>query len=123
MGKFYVYEHWRPDRGECFYVGKGSRTRAYRMRGRNRRHLTIQRILARDGLRVEVKLFKCGMTEDEAFAVERERISHWTGRGFFLANMTEGGEGRAPRFTRHRPRPASNVVSLQVYRNLQVGRR
>lgn len=24
---FYVYEHWRPDKGECFYVGKGKKHR------------------------------------------------------------------------------------------------
>ena len=42
-GKFYVYEHWRPDRGECFYVGKGHGRRAYDMRrGRNRWHKFMQ---------------------------------------------------------------------------------
>lgn len=25
---FYVYEHWRLDRDECFYVGKGTGKRA-----------------------------------------------------------------------------------------------
>lgn len=28
MSIFYVYEHWRPDKDVCFYVGKGSKGRA-----------------------------------------------------------------------------------------------
>ena len=28
MNIFYVYEHWRPDHDECFYVGKGKGGRA-----------------------------------------------------------------------------------------------
>ena len=42
MGRFYVYEHWRPDRDECFYVGKGKGGRANVMYGRNRHHEAVQ---------------------------------------------------------------------------------
>lgn len=37
-GLYYVYEHWRLDKDECFYVGKGRGNRAYKMRDRNRFH-------------------------------------------------------------------------------------
>jgi hypothetical protein len=32
--KFYVYEHWRPDKDVCFYVGKGHGRRAYKTAGK-----------------------------------------------------------------------------------------
>lgn len=34
MNNFYVYEHWRPDTGVCFYVGKGKEKRAWDMKRR-----------------------------------------------------------------------------------------
>lgn len=35
---FYVYEHWRLDRDECFYVGKGQRKKAYWRRWREKQN-------------------------------------------------------------------------------------
>jgi len=90
---FYVYEHWRPDRGECFYVGKGRGNRANIMRRRNSHHTAIQLKLSRMGLCVEVKLVSTELTEMEAFALEKERIAFWRADGADLANFTDGGEG------------------------------
>lgn len=91
---FYVYEHWRPDRGECFYVGKGKGGRANSLRhGRNRFHKFIQTKLLRLGSAVEVKIVTDGLNEIEAFALERERIAFWRDGGANLANMSDGGEG------------------------------
>jgi hypothetical protein len=71
-GKFYVYEHWRPDRGECFYVGKGQGRRAYDMRrGRNRWHKFLQAKLSALGTAIEIKIIAEGLTEEEAFAKEK----------------------------------------------------
>lgn len=90
----YVYEHWRPDLDVCFYVGKGKAKRAYDMRrGRNRYHKFIQAKLAEMGMLVEVRLVLSGLTEEEAFSAEREKISFWREKGIKLANMTDGGEG------------------------------
>ena len=47
--RFYVYEHWRLDRDECFYVGKGKKYRAYKMQDRNRYHAAIVGKLQREG--------------------------------------------------------------------------
>ena len=90
---FYVYEHWRPDRNECFYVGKGKRSRANMMRRRNKFHAAIQNKLARLGLAVEVRIIAHGLTEAEAFDLERTRIALWQSDGADLANMTKGGDG------------------------------
>jgi hypothetical protein len=96
---FYVYEHWRPDRGECFYVGKGRGRRANIMKRRNKHHRAIQEKLARLGMCVEVKIVGHGLSEDEAFELEKKRIAFWRSENCDLANMTDGGEGT----TGHKP--------------------
>lgn len=90
---FYVYEHWRPDTGACFYVGKGKSKRAHKMSGRSDFHQKIINKLLRMGMCVEVKIFASGLTEEEAFQIEISRISHWRKLGIQLANRTNGGDG------------------------------
>lgn len=95
---FYVYEHWRPDKDECFYVGKGRGKRANAMYARNRYHKFIQSKLSKMGLCVEVRIYKGQLTEEESFKIEIERISFWRSYGVDLVNLTDGGEGQ---FGRH----------------------
>lgn len=90
---FYVYEHWRPDRDEPFYVGKGRGGRANMMARRNKYHKAIQGKLHKNGYAVEVKIVATNLTEEEAFSLEKERISLWRSQGIDLANMTDGGDG------------------------------
>lgn len=89
---FYVYEHWRPDTGACFYVGKGHDDRAYKFR-RNKYHKHIVKKLARAGLKPDVHIVKSGLDESAALALEVERIAYWKAQGVTLANITNGGEG------------------------------
>lgn len=91
--RFYVYEHWRPDKDICFYVGKGRGPRAEIMGRRNPYHKAIQKHVAKLGMCVEVRMVAEGLTEDEAFSVECDRIAFWRAAGVRLANMTNGGEG------------------------------
>lgn len=91
---FYVYEHWRPDKDICFYVGKGHGKRAYSL-SRKGYHLNIRNRLAALGMCVEVRLVRGELTETEAFDLERERIAFWRSAGVRLANLTDGGEGPA----------------------------
>jgi hypothetical protein len=91
--RFYVYEHWRPDKGVCFYVGKGSGTRAYNMSSREPHHKAIRKKLMAMGLSVEIRIFASNLTEVEAFEVERERIAHFRSKGSCLSNITDGGGG------------------------------
>lgn len=90
---FYVYEHWRLDRDECFYVGKGKGKRAYELKNRNRHHKAIVAKLSRIGSAFEVRIVSSGLTEDEAFNLERDRIAFWRGKNVDLANLTDGGDG------------------------------
>lgn len=90
---FYVYEHWRPDRDECFYVGKGHGGRANLMSTRNAHHKNIQAKLARMGMCVEVRMIAVGLTSGAALSFEVERIAFWRADGAELANLTIGGEG------------------------------
>jgi hypothetical protein len=94
---FYVYEHWRPDKNECFYVGKGKvyagkPYRAYSMsKRRNRHHRAIVDKLREAGLQPEVRIVFNTDVEDEAFAREIERIALWRRLGVALANSADGG--------------------------------
>jgi len=91
MDSFYVYEHWRPDTGACFYVGKGNGRRAWRMRGRSRHHRVIQSELIALGMAVDVRIVAQNLAEEAAFAMEQGRIAFYPLAD--LCNMTEGGEG------------------------------
>jgi len=88
---FYVYEHWRPDTNICFYVGKGSKDRAWNMKKRNLYHKAIQSKLMSMGLSVDVRIIVSNLTEESAFMVERDKIAFYGREN--LSNMTDGGEG------------------------------
>jgi hypothetical protein len=93
-GIYYVYEHWRPDKGSCFYVGKGKGKRAHDFRrGRNRRHKFIVAALKEAGLNAEVRIIATCLSESEAFKLEVERIAFWRASGVAISNATDGGEG------------------------------
>jgi hypothetical protein len=92
--RFYVYEHWRPDEGVIFYVGKGQKRRAWDThRGRNRWHKFIFAKLKAIGMKHEVRIVHKGMKEVDALAKERELIAQWRALGADLVNLTDGGEG------------------------------
>ncbi|MDE2104494.1 MAG: GIY-YIG nuclease family protein [Patescibacteria group bacterium] len=110
---YYVYEHWRPDRDECFYVGKGRGNRANVLYGRNTHHTAIQLKLSRLGLCVEIRLVATELTESMAFELERERIAFWRANGNDLANFTDGGEGGS------NPRPETR----ELMRKAKLGRK
>lgn len=91
MNSFYVYEHWRPDTGACFYVGKGKRSRAWHLYHRSKWHNNILAKLERAGLSLDVRIIAEGLSNEEAVALEIERIAFY-GRAN-LVNLTDGGEG------------------------------
>jgi hypothetical protein len=90
---FYVYEHWRSDKDQPFYVGKGFKKRAYQMTMRNRRHVIVQNYLDRIGASIEVKIVATSLTERQAFDMEVDLIAVWTDKGCELVNVTKGGDG------------------------------
>lgn len=90
---FYVYEHWRPDTGVIFYVGKGHGKRAYCVKKRNKRHVEIVQTLIAGGFALQVRIVRNEMSEAEAFDAERQLITNWRSLGADLVNLTSGGQG------------------------------
>ena len=89
---YYVYEHWRLDKDECFYVGKGKKYRAFTDAYRNDHWHNIVNKLNRIGSGWEVRMVSTGLTNQEAIKLEIERIAFWKDR-VDLSNKTIGGEG------------------------------
>lgn len=88
MNTFYVYVHRRADNGEIFYVGKGSRNRFRTPYGRSPEwHSAIQR----HGFTAHV--VEDGLTEAEAYEVERSFITTLRNLGHDLVNLSAGGTG------------------------------
>ncbi len=90
---YYVYEHWRLDKDECFYVGKGKGRRAYEKSCRGNHWKSVVKYLNKIGSAYEIRMVKTGITEKEAFSLEIERISFWKSIGVNLTNKTNGGDG------------------------------
>jgi hypothetical protein len=89
-----LYEHWRLDRNECFYVGIGkAKSRPYDIKKRNRHHKAIVAKAFREGFAVEVRIVQSGLTWEEACSAEIDRINFWRGIGVDLANIASGGNG------------------------------
>lgn len=84
--RFYVYEHLKPNTGEVFYIGKGSKNRAYQTRSRNN-HWT--NIVNKYGL--EVNIIYNNLTNQEAGQKEIDLIEFYGLDN--LCNMTQGGDG------------------------------
>ena len=93
--EFYVYEHWRPDKGLPFYVGKGKgkRANAFGKGHRGKRHQNICKKLHKLGLAVEVRVVFNYLQEEQAFELEKSQISYWRSQNIQLINQTGGGEG------------------------------
>jgi len=83
---YYVYTHTRLDTGAVFYVGKGKERRAF---WQNQRNKHWKAIVAKAGF--DVNFVALGLSEKEAFELEKETISYY-GRAN-LANYTDGGDG------------------------------
>jgi hypothetical protein len=83
--RFYVYEHLKPNTGEVFYIGRGTKNRAYQTRSRNNHWANI---VKKHGL--EVNIVYKNLTSSEANQKEIELIDFY---GFYnLCNMTSGGD-------------------------------
>jgi hypothetical protein len=112
---FYVYEHWRTDTNLPFYVGKGHGARAFNMHhGRNHLHKSVQGHLAVSDARIEIKTIADGLSEENAFALEREKIAFWINSGVTLANLSAGGQGASG--YRHTPEAIAKAVAFHTGR-------
>lgn len=88
MNCFYVYEHIRKDNGTVFYVGKGSRRRAFDTQNRNQNWHNIAKNYGFD-----VRFVVNNIDEDFAMLIECELIHKLKLIGVSLTNKTSGGQG------------------------------
>lgn len=109
---FYVYTHSRSSNGSVFYVGKGKGRRAFIRRGRS---LHWERVADKHGFYATI--VADGLTEDEAFKIEREKISQFRAKGCGLVNQTYGGEGVSGH--KHTPDAIKEISasSLEMWRD------
>ena len=82
---YYVYAHAKPD-NTVFYIGKGTRQRAWSTHGRNERW---QRTVAKYGY--EVILLADGLTQEQAVEEEAAVIAHFKPFGT-LVNILDRGD-------------------------------
>lgn len=91
MGDFvvyYTYSHSTPE-GIVFYIGKGTKDRAYSIRDRG----WAWRELVAKAKGILIKIEADWETEDLAFKHEKELIKYYKDLGMQLVNQTEGGLG------------------------------
>ena len=75
-----LYEHWRADLNECFYVGVSwarEDSRPYNFTSRNKHYGRIISKLRKSGLKPEVKIMASNLTKKEALELEVSQISYW----------------------------------------------
>ena len=86
---FLVYVHTRLDNGEPFYVGKGTVKRIRRTTNRNQHWKRIVNKCNGFGSII----IKSGLTEDDAFQLEKDTIAEYRIKNINLCNYTDGGDG------------------------------
>ena len=92
---FYVYAHYTPT-GRLFYIGKGSKKRAYSFYKRGSHWDNVVAKYGTPTVEILAK-FEC---EQDAFNKEVSLIAQYRSEGIELCNKTDGGEGTAGyRFT------------------------
>lgn len=85
---FYVYEYYIVETDEIFYVGKGTGKRMYELHNRNKYFQAIY-----NKYECDVRVYRDNLTNEEACALEIERIAELREIGQAKTNMTLGGDG------------------------------
>lgn len=86
-----VYEHFKPETGEVFYVGIGTPRRPYQTRNRNRFWL---RTVAKHG--ISIRIICKNLSWELACKIEIALIEEYGRRDLnigTLVNLTDGGDG------------------------------
>lgn len=126
-GLNYVYAVLRPS-GEPCYIGKGSGPRWKRHRARARVNAHYAAILAQAGGVLPVVMIATGLTEHEAFALERDLtlLVRIESAGGPLVNCGHGGRGgprgivRSPEFRAIRSKRAAEAWLDEGFRTRQL---
>lgn len=124
--KHYVYEWVRPDFGVVFYVGKGTRNRAYCFK-RNKHTNDVVNFLRKSSMKPCVRIIAKFVNEDSAYEFEEERIAYWGLEN--LTNDLPGGRngGGGMKGKKHKPETCvqigksqkGKIISLETRRKLR----
>lgn len=82
---YYVYEYFIKENNDVFYVGKGTRNRAWK----DTRNAACEQI--KQEYEWEIRKVKENLTEEEALELEKQLITQYRKRGDFLTNILPGG--------------------------------
>jgi DNA-binding XRE family transcriptional regulator len=85
--KCYVYAHIHPVTKEAFYIGKGTKNRAYDLKGRSAAWKKIHNELKEEGLAHEIKILHICDSDEEALKKEKEEVRKLTSNGKKLSNV------------------------------------
>lgn len=88
MNDYYVYEWYKTDTNEIFYVVKGRGSRYLQTRNRNKNFLDIYNSTA-----CRSRIIYSSLEEEDAYRLERETIEAYKSKGIVLANIAQGGGG------------------------------
>lgn len=108
---YYIYGHYTADTDELFYIGKGTKKRAWS----TKRTRKWKNKVKKHGL--VVKLLHEHLTEEDALAKEVELIAEARSHGINLVNVLPGGDG----FTSESARQAwqDPVISQKIIESLK----
>ena len=85
--KYYVYAWYIKETNEVFYIGKGC---GKRYKTRKRENSYFMRIINKYDC--DVKILKDGLTEEQAFELEKEMIAYYRTVSKHMTNILDGGE-------------------------------
>lgn len=85
---FYVYEYYKKETDEVFYVGKGTGRRMNELHNRNKYFNAVYAKYDCD-----VRIYRNNLTNEESCELERQRIAELKSIGQAYCNFTEGGTG------------------------------
>lgn len=137
--KYYVYGLIDPATNQCFYVGKGCRSRMHhhvnkvlrgKTTGNNHLDNKLKKILREHSSVVYVKFYD-GLSEDDAFSFEEQKIRElgmdalcnlWTGgsRGRSPSQEVRDKKSKALKGRRTQPRSEETKAKIRAARSLQL---
>ncbi len=85
---FYVYEYFKKDNDEVFYVGKGKGKRMYELHNRNKYFMSVY-----NKYDCDVRIVYDNLSNEQACEKEKERIAELRAIKQAYCNFTEGGTG------------------------------